>query len=160
MCQLRRLCHTFLSLSLFKLVHSRGASMRLNLPGIPPGCRGRVRPPADRHHPRQEPQHHPGPKGSSTNLRRNQKHVIGFCFNSLQDYNGTGNYLYTGDRLLYRCKTDYWSVYGGINKTHDDFICGEDGELTVPKGSALGDPWPKCHPQQESEFPAGMTKKE
>ena len=51
--------------------------------------------------------------------------------------NKTENYLYTGDKLLYKCKTDYWGVFGGVDTEYRGFGCTEDGVINTPNGNDI-----------------------
>lgn len=65
------------------------------------------------------------------------------------EYNKTSSFLYSGDKLLYVCKTEYWGVHGGTDEFHDEFGCTDEGFLNTPQGSDFEDPWPHCAPQQQ-----------
>lgn len=67
------------------------------------------------------------------------------------EYNKTSSFLYSGDKLLYVCKTEYWGVHGGTDEFHDEFGCTDEGFLNTPQGSDFEDPWPHCAPQQQSK---------
>ncbi|XP_059084326.1 uncharacterized protein LOC131881466 isoform X1 [Tigriopus californicus] len=65
------------------------------------------------------------------------------------EYNKTSSFMYSGDKLLYMCKTEYWGLHGGTDEFHDEFGCTDEGLLNTPRGSAFDDPWPHCAPQQQ-----------
>ncbi len=65
-------------------------------------------------------------------------------------FNESDRHLFAGDRLNYSCGTKFWSINGGVDTYHDQFMCTDLGVLNTPDESN-GETWPTCQPQTESK---------
>ena len=96
------------------------------------------------------------------------------------DYLANNKYrLFSGDRLVYECTTEFWGVFGGVDTSYENFryysrfiwkrqyfwqlfqyfffnICGayhfrctDDGTYDTPAPNEF---WPRCSAQQGSKF--------
>ena len=70
----------------------------------------------------------------------------------------SGEYIWDGDALVYRCKEDKYGIMGGMDKVLDRYTCqGDTGLYNVPNGLNMENedeqqPWPLCQPQRYSEY--------
>ena len=90
------------------------------------------------------------------------------------DYLANNKYrLFSGDRLVYECTTEFWGVFGGVDTSYENFRylleqiylktlsefyficdayhfrCTDDGTYDTPAPNEF---WPTCSAQQGSKF--------